>query len=107
MTGGEGRWFNKIRRERERERGNTEEMARVVKVEIIDRFGVAFEGSLEFASLPIPNLDGGVFTGGGQDGILWMEGDLGNGGTVAGEGMCGWISGKPVGVIGTFCGCGG
>ena len=37
----------------------------MVKVEIIDGFGVTFEGSLEFASLPIPNLDGGIFTGGG------------------------------------------
>lgn len=84
----------------------TEEMAFVVEIEIVDRLCVALEGAFEVAGLPVPDLDGGVFTGGGDYGIQRVESKLGDRCTMAGEGVSWRIAGEPVCVRCTLCGCG-
>jgi len=81
-------------------------MTFVVEIEIVDGLCVALEGALEVAGLPVPDLYGGVFTGGGDYGVQGVESKLGDGCTMAGEGVSWRVAGEPICVRCTLCGCG-
>ena len=75
-------------------------MTSVVKVEVHDGLGVALEGALKLAGFPVPYLDGCVLACRCDDGVLGVEGDAGDGCSVAGEDVCGGCAGYPVGLGG-------
>ena len=104
--GGACDWWNEklVGREKERKNG-TEEMTSMVKVEVHDSPGVALEGTLKLARFPVPYLDGCVLACRGDDGVLGVEGDAGDGCSMAGEDVCGGCARYPVGLRG--CAFGG
>ena len=99
--GGAGDWWNKKLVDSERkEKTITEEMTPMVKVEVHDGLGVALEGTLEFARFPVPYLDCCVLACRGDDGVLGVEGDAGDGCSMAGEDVCSGCARYPVGLRG-------
>ena len=64
-------------------------------VDVQYRLGVALDGALQLAQLPVPDLDGRVFGARGQRGEDRVEGDAVDGQPVAGEDVPGWGAREP------------
>lgn len=72
----------------------THEAAARIKVDVDDGLCVALEGALHLAAFPVPELDGGVLAGGGEECPGGVEGEAGDGCAVGGEGVAGGRAGE-------------
>lgn len=72
----------------------THEAAARVKVDVHDGLCVALEGALHVAGLPVPELDGGVLAGAGEEGPCGVECEACDGCAVGGEGVAGGRAGE-------------
>lgn len=72
----------------------THEAAPRVKVDVHDGLCVALEGALHVAGLPVPELDGGVLAGAGEEGPCGVECEACDGCAVGGEGVAGGRAGE-------------
>lgn len=86
--------------------GLTQELALVIKVDVDDTLSVALEGAFKLACFPVPDLDGGILGSGGEDGVLGMERDAGDGSAVACEDVRSRGAGDPIGLHGGALGGG-
>lgn len=72
----------------------THEAAARIKVDVDDGLCVALEGALHLAAFPVPELDGGVLAGGGEECPGGVECEAGDGCAVGGEGVAGGRAGE-------------